>query len=166
MTMEILEGPKVERRPEAPYVGVRMVTPFRGMLGVRDKLLDEVMDFAETSELAVVEYGFLRLLVVDMQGDMEIEVGVKTRKRTDFAGRIESGVLPAGNYATLSYRGVGTAANRAIQEWTAAEGLALDKSESPAGDRFGCRYEAYLTDPAVESHKKKWTIQLAFRLAD
>src|SRR5579875_1106331 len=136
------------------------------MLGVRDKLLDEVNAWAVTSALDVVEYGFLRLRVVDMRGDMDIEVGLKTREHTGFSGRVSSGILPAGRYATLSYRGVGTAANRALNEWAESEGLALDRSEVPAGDRFGCRYESYLTSPATEPHKKKWKIELAFRLAD
>ena len=164
--MEIVEGPAVEARPEIPYVGIRVVTPFRGMLGVRDELLAQVQDWVARSALEVEGYGFLRLNVIDMQGDMDIEVGLVTRERTDVEGRVRSGVLPAGRYATLAYRGVGTGANRALIEWAAAEGIAFDRWDVPEGDCFACRYEAYLTDPAVEPRKKQWTIELAFRLAD
>lgn len=164
--MEIIEGPTVETRPEIPCVGIRVVTPFRGMLGVRDELLTEVRDWAARSALDVEGYGFLRLHVIDMQGDMDIEVGVVTRQRSDVEGRVSSGILPAGRYATLAYRGVGTGANRALLEWAHAQGLALDRWDVPEGDRFACRYEAYLTDPEVEPRKKQWKIELAFRLAD
>ncbi|GAA3015081.1 hypothetical protein GCM10017559_43080 [Streptosporangium longisporum] len=45
-------------------------------------------------------------------------------------------------------------------------GLTFDCVENPAGDRFGCRYEAYLTDPRSERMKTRWRIELAIRLAD
>ncbi|WP_436761819.1 hypothetical protein [Streptosporangium sp. V21-05] len=38
--------------------------------------------------------------------------------------------------------------------------------EDPAGDRFGCRYEAYLTDPRSGRMKTRWRVELAIRLAD
>ena len=164
--MEILDGPGVETRPDIPYVGIRVVTPFRGMLGVRDALLAEVSDRARESALDVEGYGFLRLHVIDMQGDMDIEVGLVTRQQSDVEGRVRSGVLPAGRYATLVYRGVGTGANRALIEWAHATGLAFDRWDVPEGDRFACRYEAYLTDPEIEARKKQWRIELAFKLAD
>jgi hypothetical protein len=39
--VEIIARPRVEQRPERVYVGIRLVTPFRGMLKVRDELLRE-----------------------------------------------------------------------------------------------------------------------------
>jgi hypothetical protein len=92
--MEILEGPTVETRPDIPSVGIRVVTPFRGMLGVRDELLAEVF------------------------------------------------------------------------EWARAAGLELDRWDVREGDKFACRYEAYLTDPSVEPRKKQWKSELAFKLED
>jgi len=166
MSFEIVEGPTVETRPEIAYVGIRVVTPFRGMLRVRDELLAEVQAWAGESDLDVVGHGFLRLHVIDMQGDMDIGVGVVTRERSDCAGRVCAGALPAGRYATLAYRGVGTGANRELISWAGASGLQFDRHDTPAGDRFACRYEAYLTDPKVEPHKKRWKIELAFKLAD
>jgi hypothetical protein len=164
--MEIIEGPNVEWRPEIPYVGIRVVTPFRGMLGMRDSLLDEVNGWAARSGLDVAGFGFLRLHVVDMHGDMDIEVGLMTPERSESEGRVGCGLLPAGRYATLRYRGVGTAANRALIEWSRAQGLAFDRWDEPEGDRFACRYEAYLTDPAIEPRKKSRKVELAFKLAD
>ena len=37
--MQIIQPPRVEQRPEKAYVGIRVVTPFRGMLRARDELL-------------------------------------------------------------------------------------------------------------------------------
>jgi effector-binding domain-containing protein len=164
--VEIIEGPTVVALPEIPTVGIRVVTPFRGMLSVRDDLLAEVRGWAEQSDLDVVGYGFLRLHVIDMRGEMDIEVGLMTRERVECSGRVRAGALPAGRYATLSYRGPGTAANRALLDWAAAGGLEFERRDVPEGDRFACRYEAYLTDPRVEPHKKRWKIELAFKLTD
>lgn len=74
-------------------------------------------------------------------------------------------MLPAGRYATLVYVNHGRRANGALLDWMAAEGLTADRSDDPAGDRFGGRYEAYLTDPRTERMKTRWQIELAIRLA-
>jgi hypothetical protein len=50
--------------------------------------------------------------------------------------------------------------------WAAGQGLTLDRHEAAAGDVFGCRYEAYLTDPRTQPRKTKWEVELAIRLAD
>jgi len=42
-------------------------------------------------------------IVIDMLDDMDIEVGLVTRQRSDFAGRVCFGVSPAGRYATLAH---------------------------------------------------------------
>ena len=40
--MQIIQPPRVEQRPEKSCLGIRVVTPFRGMLRVRDELLTEL----------------------------------------------------------------------------------------------------------------------------
>ncbi|HEX5199299.1 MAG TPA: hypothetical protein VFW27_05100 [Actinoplanes sp.] len=39
----------------------------------------------------------------------------------------------------------------------------MDVVENPAGDRFACRYEAYLTDPRTERMKTKWRAEVAIK---
>lgn len=165
-TVEIISGPTIETRCEIPVVGIRAVTPFKGMLRVRDELLSEVRVWTQQSAIDVVGFGFLRLHVIDMKGDMDIEVGFVTRTSVTHGGRVSSGVLPAGRYATLTYRGAGTNANRALNEWSRANGIALDHRRVPKGDHFACRYESYLTDPKVEPRKKQWDIELAFKILE
>lgn len=163
--MEILEGPSVETRPDRHCAGIRVVTPFRGMFAVRDELMEEL--YGRLDERGV-DFGptFFRLHVIDMAGSMDVEVGVVTEKPVEGDGRISPGVLPAGRYATLTYVNHGRRANRALIEWAREQGLTFDCVEDPAGDRFGCRYEAYLTDPRSERMKTRWRVELAIRLAD
>ena len=40
--MDLLEPPRVVERPPQDYLGIRVVTPFRGMLSVRNELIDEL----------------------------------------------------------------------------------------------------------------------------
>jgi len=165
--MEIVEPARIEERAEIPYVGIRVITPFRGMLAERDRLLAEARSGIEEAALETVGYGFLRLHVIDMEGPMDLEAGYFTPRKVQLDHpRLKSGSMPAGRYATLSYRNHARRANGALQEWARDNGLDLDRWTEPEGDAFACRYEAFWTDPKVEPHKTKWTVELSMRLAD
>lgn len=101
--VEIIDGPSVCANPDQHCIGIRLITPFRGMFAVRDRLMEELYSWADERATA---YGhtFFRLHVVDMDGLMEVEVGVITDEAVPGEGRIGSGVLPDGRYATLSLR--------------------------------------------------------------
>jgi hypothetical protein len=57
-------------------------------------------------------------------------------------------------------------ANRLLVEWVRANGLAFDSWDEPAGEHFGCRYEAYLTDPRSERMKSRWQVELSIRVTE
>jgi effector-binding domain-containing protein len=162
--VEIIEGPAIVVLPERHCVGIRLVTPFRGMFAVRDRLMDELYSWVDERAIA---YGhtFFRLHVVDMDGPMDVEVGVVTGEPLEGDGRVRVGVLPGGRYASLTYVNHGRRANGVLRDWVAEQGLVLDCSDGPGGERFGCRYEAYLTDPRTERMKTRWRTELAIRLA-
>jgi effector-binding domain-containing protein len=143
-------------------LGIRVVTPFRGMLKVRDELLREVRAWIEESDAEQIAHGFLRLHVIDMNGPMDIEAGYFTRGRCPGRGPIAAGSMPAGRYATLTYRDHSLRANRALIEWASDNGIEFDRRQEPQGDAFACRYEANLTDPREEPRKTRWDVELAF----
>ncbi|WP_373294404.1 hypothetical protein, partial [Planobispora rosea] len=60
--------------------------------------------------------------------------------------------------------GHGRRATRTLLEWIRGNDLTMDCAPDPAGDRFGCRYELYRTDPRTEPMKTRWRTQLAIRL--
>ncbi len=163
--MEVIEGPAIVAKPDRDYVGIRASTPFRGMFAVRDQLMKELHLWSDEH---AVNHGrtFFRLHLVNMTGSMDIEVGVTTQRPVDGDGRVQPGLLPAGRYATLVHVGHGRRANRALLDWVTAHDLRLDCVQNPAGDRFGCRYEEYLTDPRSERMKTRWRVELGIRLAD
>ena len=77
---------------------------------------------------------------------------------------MQPGSMPAGRYATLTYKDHSLRANRALIEWARDNGVAFDRADVPEGDRFACRYEAYLTDPKLEPRKTKRAVELAFKV--
>jgi effector-binding domain-containing protein len=166
MDMELLEPPRVVERPPQHYVGIRTITPFRGMLSKRNELLDELFGWLRETGADDSGMFFLRLHVIDMAGPMDLEVGVMTAGPLPGDDRVRPSTLPAGRYATLTYRNHSLRANRALLDWVAAEGLVLDRRDVPEGDLFACRYEAFRTDPRTEPRKTRWAVELDFRLAD
>ena len=163
--MELIEPPRVVKRSEASYLGIRVVTPFRGMLRVRDELMSELNAWLQARGIDAGPF-FLRLNVIDMEGPMDLEVGAITKDSLPGDDRVQHTVFPAGDYATLTYRDHARRANRALIEWAAANDVPFDRQDDPAGDRFACRYEAYLTDPFTEPRKTKWAVELNIRVAD
>jgi hypothetical protein len=164
--MEIVEAARVEERPAIPYVAIRVITPFRGMLAERDRLLTEARAGIVEAGIETVGYGFLRLHVIDMDGPMDLEAGYFTAGPAHpVHPRLRSGSMAAGSYATMKYQDHARRANQALQDWARDNGLVLDRRTVPEGDEFTCRYEAFWTDPAVEPRKTRWTVELAILLA-
>lgn len=152
-----------------PYVGIRVVTPFRGMLAARDRLLAEARAGIKEAGIKTVGYGFLRLHVIDMGGLMDLEAGYFTAgpahtEHTEHT-RLRPGSMAAGSYATMKYQDHARRANQALQDWSRDNGLVLDRRAVPEGDEFACRYEAFWTDPAVEPRKTRWTVELSILLS-
>lgn len=165
--VEIVESARIERRPAIPYVGIRVVTPFRGMLAVRDRLLAEVRHELTAGAIKTIGHGFLRLHVIDMSGPMDLEAGYFTLEPVLVEHpRLRPGSMPAGRYATMKYQDHARRANQALQDWTRENGLMLNRRTTPEGDEFACRYEAFWTDPTVEPRKTRWTVELSILLAE
>jgi effector-binding domain-containing protein len=164
--MDLIEAPRIVERPELSCLGIRTVTPFRGMLHERDVLLNELIDWLDDNKAEKLGEFFVRLHVIDMNGPMDLEVGVVTPEPIPGSGRVRPSTFPAGRYATLTYRNHSLRANRALIEWAREQGIPFDRWDEEAGDHFACRYEAYRTDPRTEPRKTKWEVELNIRVAD
>jgi effector-binding domain-containing protein len=159
--LDIVDGPRLEAREEAPTIGIRERVPFRTMLSNRDRLLAELIAWLDDNGVEPLGPFFLRLHVVDMAGEMDVEVGVVANSTT-VDDRVRASVLPAGNYANLAYRRKSMTANKLLHAWVREQGLVLDTSPHPDGEAFACRCETYLTDPRTEPRKSAWVVELAF----
>ena len=164
--MTTIGKPKIDKRPERTYMGIRTLAPFKGMSKVIDKISRELNTWVAENKIKTSGPPFLRYHVIDMRGFMDISFCVPVRKALPDDGEIKAGVLPAGRYASLIYSGGGISGNRALIEWVRAQGLDFDRWDTDQGDNFRGRYETYLTDPEVEPRKSRWQIEVAIKLAD
>ena len=159
--LDVVSGPRLERRPTSPTLGIRETVPFRTMLSNRDRLLAELIEWLSEHDVRPSGPFFLRLHVVDMTGLMDIEVGVVAAGAAA-NDRVQAGSLPAGDYAVMAYRARSMAANKRLHAWVQDEGLMLDSRPDPHGEAFTSRCEFYLTDPRTEKRKTRWVVELAF----
>ena len=164
--MTTIGEPRIDTRAETPTIGIRVRTPMKGMSKEVGKLFKELSAWVQQQGVEPAGPPFLRYHVIDMAGEMEIEVGVPVAKALPGDGRVCPGMIPAGRYASLVYSGSGLAGNKALIEWARANGVAWDRWDDPKGDAFRARYESYLTDPKTEPRKTRWEIEVAIKLKD
>jgi effector-binding domain-containing protein len=164
--MPTIGKPKIDSRPEQPYMGIRTIAPFKGMSKVIERLSKEMNAWVDEHNLKPSGPPFLRYHVIDMRGSMDIEFGFPFRKALPEDGEMKAGSLPAGRYASLIFSGGGISGNRALIEWVRSQGMEFDRWDTEQGDNFRGRYETYLTDPKVEPRKSRWNIEVAIKLAD
>jgi effector-binding domain-containing protein len=161
--------PSITQLPERPYVAIAASVTMDTIGAVVPPLNGEVFRWLGARGIAPAGPPFWRYNVIDMERRLEVEAGVTVAAPTAGDERVVAGVLPAGRYATVRHVGAPdtlVAATAALQEWAAANGLKWDMTPSPAGERWGCRVENYLSDPDDEPDMTKWVTELAFRLAD
>lgn len=167
MKAENVIGPvSIVDKPERPYLGLRFETPFGGMFAMVTKALKELRKWAHENGLSEQAPYFLRYYHCDMKSIMEVEVGLMTSSVLPGDERIKPGVLPAGRYATLVYRGNGLRGNQALMKWAKDSGIAFDALVADRAESYACRYEAYLTDQRVEPRKLLWDVELSIKIAD
>jgi effector-binding domain-containing protein len=159
--------PKLEERNEQQYVGIRTQTPVKNLQDVIPQLLDELFGWLGQRGIAPAGAPFIRYYVINMEADMDVELGVPVATAVPGDNRVSPGVLPSGRYAALTYTGVmnGIEGNKALIEWAAKEGLQWDRWEAENGDAFAARYESFLTDPAGEPDPAKWETEVAIKIA-
>jgi effector-binding domain-containing protein len=78
---------------------------------------------------------------------------------------VRTDLLPAGRYATVVHTGHPDTlidATRDLLDWATERDLEWDAD----GNKWGCRLEEYLSDPAEVPDMNKWQTRLAFRLRD
>ncbi|MFO7537814.1 MAG: GyrI-like domain-containing protein [Chloroflexota bacterium] len=164
--MTTVSQPRIDYRTEKSYMGIRTQVPMKGMFQVVDKLRREMSTWLKQQGVEPAGPPFLRYHVIDMAGEMDIEVGIPVATVLPGDGRVSANVLPEGRYASVIYVGNGLTGNKTLIEWAKANGIAWDRWEDPKGDAFRSRCETYLTDPKTEHRKTKWEIEVAIKLAD
>ena len=153
-------------KPERPYLGIRIQTPFGGMFAVITKALKELRKWSKENSLSEEGPYFVRYYHCDMTDIMDVEVGLMTHSSLVGEGRIKPGSLPKGKYATLVYRGNGLRGNQALMKWAREHEIRFDPLAADKAESYICRYEAYLTDYRIEPRKLLWDVELSIKIAE
>ena len=164
----MVTDPKVVERATQPYVAIKASVTMQTIGTTLPALHPRVFDWLGTRGLSPAGAPFCKYDVIDMERQLEVEVGVPTIDLVSGDDEIVAGILPAGRYATLTHTGHPSGllqATGTLLVWASQEGLSWDASDSEQGQRWGCRLEIYETDPRVEPDLNKWETTLAFRLA-
>ena len=97
--------PGMVERESRPYVAITSSVPM-GRLGTDlPPLIDEVSGWLAARNIPSVGAPFWKYNGIDMEGELEVEVGVPVATGVRGDERVRAGVLPAGRYATLHHIG-------------------------------------------------------------
>lgn len=163
----MITKPRIDERPEVPYIGIRAQVRPSQFKKIIPQFLDQIFAYLDEQGAAPASAPFMRYHVINMAGNMDVEIGVPVTAPLVGRGEMRAGALPAGRYASLVYRGVGgVTGNKALVEWAKANGILWDRWEDPNGDAFRSRVEFFVTDPAEQPDRKKWETEVAIKLAD
>lgn len=165
----MLSEPTIEQLPARPYVAIRRKVTMQTIGEVLPALHPNVFAWLARNGISPTGAPFWKYDVIDMEGEMEVEVGSPIADPVPGDDEVAGGVLPAGRYATVWHTGHPSelmAATGSLLDWAAARNLKWDRSESEHGERWVSRLEIYETDPREEPDMTKWRTQLAFKLAD
>jgi effector-binding domain-containing protein len=161
-------APKIEDRPEQPYVGIRTRAAIHELGQVIQDLTGEVFQWMKAQGIKPAGGPIVRYHVINMGEGLDVEMGVPVAQAVKGNERVKAAVLPAGRYASLVYTGVmnGMEGNRVLIDWAKEKGLTWDRWDDPNGDAFASRYETELIGPDQEPDAAKWDIEVAIKLAD
>jgi effector-binding domain-containing protein len=157
--------PQIQARAAQPYVGIPATVTMQTIGTAVDGGFPELFGWLASQGIEPGGAPFIRYLVIDMDGDLQIELGVPVSAPANGSGRIRPGVLPAGSYAVLRHTGPYdglVAANGALQQWAAEHGVRFDTSDTPQGSAWGGRVESYLTDPSQAPDPATWQTDVAY----
>jgi effector-binding domain-containing protein len=161
----VTDTPQIQQREAQPYAGIRTSVTMDGLAGAVDQTFPELFGWLAERGIEVAAAPFIRYLVIDMQGELEVELGVPADVQAADGGRIRAGILPAGRYVVLRhvgpYDGL-VASNAALLDWAREHEVALDSWETDRGTAWRSRVEHYLTNPAAEPDPSKWETEIAY----
>jgi effector-binding domain-containing protein len=161
----VLGEPRIIHRDEQPYAAIRALVTMETLAAVLPPLHPALRNWLQEHQVDPAGAPFFKYNVIDMDRQLEVEVGFPVADAVPADERVLAGALRAGEYATVLYTGHPAGlidATRALLEWADDQGLKWDVTATAEGDRWGCRLEIYVTDdPDID----KWETELAFRLA-
>src|SRR4029077_4346152 len=131
--------PEVIQRSAQPYMSITNSVRM-GQLGEQlTPQIGEIFGWLAARSAPPAGPPFWKYNVIDMAGEMEVEVGVPTGKEVSGDELVLPHVLPAGRYVFARHVGHPDTleeATRVLLEWGEAQGITWDITSTDAGDRW------------------------------
>jgi effector-binding domain-containing protein len=160
--------PQIQERAAQHYAGIPMTVAMDGLPAAVDSAFSELFPWLASQGIPPAGPPFIRYLIIDMAGEMHIEMGVPVAAPVTAGGRIQPGTLPGGRYTVLRHTGPYdglVASNAALQRWAQENGIEFDTWDTPQGSAWRSRAEHYLTDPSQEPDPAKLETDVAYLIA-
>lgn len=158
------QEPTIVERAEQPYVAIRAAVTMDTLAQFAQRH-GEVFGWLAARNVEPVDAPFLKYDLLDMERELVVEVGVPVEEAHSGEQEIIGGVLPGGQYASVTHIGHPDElmeVTRDLLVWADEQGLQWDVD----GDTWGSRLEIYKTDLREEPDLNKWETELLFRLRD
>ncbi|MCB1457506.1 MAG: GyrI-like domain-containing protein [Nitratireductor sp.] len=113
-------------------------------------------------------YGFFRYRRFS-DGAVTLDVGTATTGAASGDGEVIAGELPAGRYASATYRGPYDRLYDAflmLEGWLKGRGLACEGTHDGKGWEPACQLEIYRISPADTDDPMQWETDLLLKIAD
>lgn len=160
--------PKIETRDVRHYVGIRTQTPMSKLSEIIPLLIDETVAWLGEREIDPAGAPLIRYHVINMETELDVEIGFPVDTAVKSDGRVSAGTLPAGRYASLIYTDVskGIEGNSVLIGWAKEKGLEWDAWDSDKGHAFRSRIEIFIDGPDDNPDPATWRTEVAIKLAD
>lgn len=162
----MLSEPKIVSRSGQPFAAIALSVDREDIPAKAPPLIGEVAGWLAARGIAPVGAPFFNYLEMSEE-HLVMHVGFPTAAEAKPEGRVVTGTIPAGRFATLTHTGPYDGlyeANAALGEWLKAQGIVEPWSGS--GPYDAAHLEIYESDPQVEPDPGKWVTEVAFRLGD
>jgi effector-binding domain-containing protein len=160
--------PRLEQRTEQHCLFIRTHVRMDQIGPQVPPLVPVLLDWMASHGVKEAGPVFFRYNVVDMEGPMEIDVGVAVDQPVAGDHTVKPGSIPAGTYATLRHIGHPDElmpATAALLDWGNERHVAWCKRpHGPTGEAWNGRFEFYLNGPDTEPDMAKWCTDLAFQV--
>lgn len=160
--------PRIDERPAQHYMGIRLWTPMHALPQVIPQLVDEMFGWLQQQGIEPAGPPLQRFHIINMETELEIEIGVLVAAPVAGDERVKPGIIPAGRYASLIYTGVqnGIPGNGLLIDWAKENGIEFDTYPSDKGDGFTARVEYFLEGPEDDPDPATWDNEVAIKIAD
>jgi DNA gyrase inhibitor GyrI len=159
--------PSIVTKPDQAYAAMALRLRQPEIAQQAPPLIGEVIAWVRAQGGRTAGPPFFRYFNFYPDGTMDMQAGIPTTSVLKPEGRVTTGTLPGGRFASLTatvpYHEL-HAANMALHEWTVARGLRLDGVEAGNGFVDANRLEIYHKDPGEDPSGHPVT-EIAFRLA-